>query len=116
MQNFLFVKNESGYTKLNFSEIIYVESLKNYAKIISTKETFLILVTMKHVEEILPTNIFCRVHRSFIVSLNYVTGFNSSHVHMVNKNFPLSEQYRAILMQKIITLAGEPRHKIKTYS
>jgi DNA-binding LytR/AlgR family response regulator len=114
MQDFLFIKIENVYTKISFSDIIYIESLRNYARLISTKNIYIILVTMKHVEEILPQNLFCRIHRSFIVSLNHVTGFNSNYVYIAGKSFPLSEQYRVILMQRIITLSGEPRNKLKT--
>jgi len=111
MLDYLFIREEGEYFKLNFSEIIYLESVKNYVRIITASQRRLILVTMKHVEDVLPKNLFCRIHRSYIVSLNYIKSFNSGHVCLPGKNLPISEQYRKELLERVITLEGEPRTK-----
>ena len=80
MANFLFVRLRKEYSKLDLSEIIYVESLKNYIRIITPKNKYMIKVTMGYIEKILPKNQFCRIHRRYIVSLQFITGFNHDNV------------------------------------
>jgi DNA-binding LytR/AlgR family response regulator len=69
---------------------------------------------MKNIEEILPQDQFCRVHRSYIVSLNHIDCFNGKSVTIGQKNFPLSEQYRNILLKKVITLTPEMKSREKS--
>lgn len=112
MEDFLFVRMEREYIKLYFSEIVYAESLRNYVCFVTFKNKYLILTTLNHAEDILPKNQFCRVHRSYIVALSHIAGFNHDKVHLQGKEVPISEQYREELHNRIIILEGEPRTKI----
>jgi len=111
MADFLFVKIDGDFTKINYSDIIYIECLKNYVKIVTTKRTYIVLVTMKHIEERLPQDQFCRIHRSYIVALKHVDCFNSKSVNMGVKTLPLTEHHRNLLLEKVITISAEPRSR-----
>ncbi|MDP4262206.1 MAG: LytTR family DNA-binding domain-containing protein [Bacteroidota bacterium] len=111
MNDFLFVRIGKEYTRLFFSEIIYIESLKNYVRIVTPQAKFMIKVTMSRVEKVLPKNQFCRIHRCCIVALKSISGFNHDNVHINGKNFSIGEQYRKILFDRIITLEGEAPSK-----
>ena len=111
MLDFLFVKVDKDYTRVSYSDIIYIEGLKNYVKIVTTKSSYIILVTMKQVEERLPQDKFCRIHRSYIISLNHILQFNSKCVNIGLRALPISEHHRDVLFEKVITLSAEPRNK-----
>lgn len=112
MQDFFFLKTNGDYTRVNYSDIIYVECLKNYVRIVTTKKIFVVLVTMKHVEEMLPHDKFCRIHRSYLVSLNQINRFDNKYVNVGEKRLPVSEQYRNILLEKFTILTPESRNKV----
>ncbi len=112
MQDFFFLKTNGDYTRINYSDIVYIECLKNYVRIVTTKAAFMIMDTLKHVEEILPQASFCRIHRSYIVSLNQINRFNGRHVIVREKKLPIGNQHRDALMSKLLILTPEPRTKI----
>jgi DNA-binding LytR/AlgR family response regulator len=111
MQNAFFLKTNGDYTRINYSDIIYIECVKNYVRIITTKTAFIALVTMKHVEKILPQDEFCRIHRSYIVSLNHIHRFSNKYVNIGERRLPISDQNKDILMEKFVILTPASRNK-----
>ena len=111
MRDFLFIKTNGDYTKVKFSKLVYIECLKNYVRIVTKKSSYVILGTMKHVEELMPADQFCRIHRSYIISIKHINRFNGKSVTVGEKNLPLSEQYRSILLKKVITLSPDAKSK-----
>ena len=111
MNDFLFVRIGKEYTQIFFAEIIYIESLKNYVRIVTVKDNFMIKVTLSRVEKVLPKHQFCRIHRCYIVALRSISRFNHDNVHISGKKFSIGEQYRKVLFDRIITLEGEAPSK-----
>jgi len=109
MQDFLFVKLDKKFSKIAFSEILWAEAEKKYVRIVTTKRTYLILASIGSVEKILPFTQFCRIHRSYIVSLIHTTDFDNELVYIGNKIFPIGKQHRAILQERVIILTSEMR-------
>lgn len=107
MQDFLFVKNGKKYSKLFFSEIVYIESFKNYIQIVTAKNKYMIKVTMSRVEKAFPKNQFCRIHRCYIVALNSIIDFTNDNIHIQGRHLPFGGQYRKVLLDRIITLEYE---------
>jgi DNA-binding LytR/AlgR family response regulator len=112
MQNFFFLKTNGDYIRVNYSDLVYIECVKNYLRIVTTKGTHMVPVTMKHIEEILPQDKFCKIHRSYIVSLNHIDRFNNKWIYMREKKLPISEQHRDIFMGKFMILTPQPRSKV----
>ena len=90
---FLFVKTDGKQVKVNFSELIYIESLKDYIRIHTKTEKIIVLETMKSFESKLPSN-FKRIHRSFIINIDYLTSIDGNSVYLGQKNIPIGETYR----------------------
>lgn len=109
MQNYFFVWVDRKFKRLKFSEILYVESLKNYIRIVTIKGNYMISITMKEIEKILPKNQFCRIHRSYIISLENISCFDNDSLNIDDKKFPISETYRQLLLDRVITLKSAPR-------
>jgi two-component system LytT family response regulator len=112
MHDFVFVKFGKKFSKIYFSEIIYAEAVKKYVRIVTSKKTYLILASLCSVETILPTYQFCRVHRSFIISFQFMTDFDNETVYIGDKIFPLGKQYKEILHERIITLSSDTKLEI----
>ncbi len=93
--NFLFIKSESRIRRINFSEIHYIEGLKDYVKIwlINEKKPVLSLSTLKALESRLPGDRFMRVHRSFIVNLETVKVIERGRIVFGEVRIPVTEQY-----------------------
>ena len=107
MQEFLFFRVEKTYIKLNFAEIVYIQAEKKYINIVSVDRCYTTLCSIGHIEKILPAEIFCKVHRSYIVSLKHTVKFDNDFIYIANRKIPISEQYRNILKNSVITLNCE---------
>jgi len=107
MQEFLFVRIEKNYIKLRFTDIMYVQAEKKYVNLFAIDKCYTTLCPIGHVEKILPAETFCKVHRSYIVSLEHTSRFDNDFVYIANKKIPISEQYRSILKNSVITLNYE---------
>jgi len=113
MQNFVFINHARKYVKVMFSDIMYIEALRNYIKLVTLdNKTYLALVTMKEMERMLPENLFCRVHRSYIVSMHIVTAFDNEAVYIINdKILPLGGCYREHLQESVMIVGSEVKKK-----
>lgn len=92
-KDYLFVKSEGRQMKIVFDEILYIEGLKDYLKIITKNSKLLVLETMKSFEERLPPN-FRRVHRSYLINTNHLNAIDGNSVYIEEKLIPIGETYR----------------------
>lgn len=100
----LFVKVDSILHNLNLSDILWIEAFGDYIKINTADKVMTALATMKSIESKLPTNLFVRVHRSFIVNLTKINKIDLAELHIDVKIIPVSNFYREALMKKISLL------------
>ena len=93
--DFLFIRSESRIRRINFSEIHYIEGLKDYVKIWlkDERKPVLSLSTLKALESRLPGDRFMRVHRSFIVNLETVKVIERGRIVFGEVRIPVTEQY-----------------------
>jgi two-component system, LytTR family, response regulator LytT len=94
--DFLFIKSEYKIRRINFSEIHYIEGLKDYVKIFLTgeKKPVLSLSTLKALEARLPEDKFMRVHRSYIVNLDTVKVIERNRIVYGDVRIPVTDQYK----------------------
>jgi DNA-binding LytR/AlgR family response regulator len=92
--NFLFVKADYKLYKINLKDILYVEGLKDYVKIYASDKPIVTQISMKALEEKLPSRDFIRVHRSFIVAFNKIDFIQKHMLTVGKKEIPISEHYR----------------------
>ncbi len=94
--DFLFLKSEYKIRRINFNNILYIEGLKDYVKVFTTSDPkpILSLISMKHLEEKLPSSRFMRVHRSFIVNLDKINTIERSRIIFGKVYIPVSDQYK----------------------
>lgn len=92
----IYVKSEYKLVQVELKDILYIEGLKDYIKIYTEKEPrpILSLISMKMMEERLPSDRFIRVHRSFIVQKNKVRMVDRGRIVFGNTYIPVSESYK----------------------
>ena len=91
---FIFVKANQKLIKLAYSDIYYVEAFADYVKIFLEEKKIVTLQTMKNMEKKLPTEMFSRVHRSYIVNRNHVASFSGSKVEVNGVSIPIGKNYK----------------------
>src|SRR5664279_1259811 len=69
---FIFVKTEYRLERIDLNDILYIEGMKDYLRIICTGKKIMTLQSFAKIEESLPDNKFCRVHKSYIVALSLI--------------------------------------------
>lgn len=101
--DFIFVKSEYRQIKINFNEILYIEGLKDYVKIYTSSHPrpILTLMSLKKLEEELPSEQFMRVHRSYIISLEKIEAIERNHVVIKDGFITIAPNYKNILMEYI---------------
>lgn len=94
--DYIFLKVEYQLVRVAFSDIQYIEGLKDYVKVHlqSTPKPLLSLTSLKVLEEKLPARRFMRVHRSFIVALDQINAVTKNTIQMGSTMIPVSDQYK----------------------
>ena len=99
--DYIFVKADKKLIKIRFDEIHYIEGLKDYVILHTPNGRIVTLQTMKSLELKLPSDIFMRVHRSFIVNLSNISVIEGNTVHINKKIIPIGKNYKDILLNII---------------
>jgi DNA-binding LytR/AlgR family response regulator len=100
----IFIRHHGQMVKLLLEEILFVEADRNYCHIVTSKQTYLLTATLKVMHDKLPSSIFVRVHRSYIVNITQLDIVAESHVEINRKVIPLSKSYKESLLRHLQTI------------
>ncbi len=98
---FIFVKTENRLEKINLSEILYIEGMRDYRRIHTVSKRIMTLQNFSELEKIIPANLVCRVHKSYMVGINKIESVERSRIKIANQVIPISETYRELFFQVI---------------
>ena len=95
-QDYFFINVDYSLLKVIFKDIIYIEGLKDYIKIHlkSSSKPVVARMSMKSIEEQLPSAMFIRVQKSYIVSKEYITAIRKNSIFIGNIEIPVGDNYR----------------------
>ena len=96
-KDFIFLNVQKKKVKILFSEILYIESQREYIKIVTTKTEYISKMSTHEIESLLPGNLFKRIHRSFIVSVSKIESYTAEMVEMNGISIPIGRGYRDII-------------------
>lgn len=100
--DFMFVRSEYENIKINFSDVLFIEGLKDYVKIYTTDNKFtLTLISLIKLENTLSTKGFARIHRSYIINIKHLKSIQKNKVLIADKRIPISESYKTAFFEKI---------------
>lgn len=97
--NFLFIKTEFRLEKLRLNELLYIEGMGDYRRIYTAGKQILTLETFGELEQRIPSNIACRVHKSYMVALDKIDSVERDLIRIGKIEIPVSETYRSRFMQ-----------------
>jgi DNA-binding LytR/AlgR family response regulator len=108
VQSFFFIRMDGRNVKVDFHSILFIEARKNYTRLVMAERTAMVLVTLKQWEKILPPELFCRVHRGYIVAIGRIISFDNKFVYLANTNIAIGEQYKHSLTDSVTIVVSEP--------
>jgi DNA-binding LytR/AlgR family response regulator len=94
IENFIYLRSDRKMIKVALSDILYIESIKDYIKVIATSGTVITKQSISSIEETLPKDMFIRIHRSYIVSVNKIESYNQELIWITKQELPISRMYR----------------------
>ncbi len=97
MKDFIFLNVQKKKVKILFSEIVYIESQREYIKIVTTKKEYISKMSTHEIEALLPANLFKRIHRSFIISVSKIESYTAEMVEVNGVSIPIGRDYRDII-------------------
>ena len=98
---YIFIKTENRLEKINLADIIYIEGMRDYRRIHTSEKRIMTLQNFKELEVLIPSNLVCRVHKSYMVSLSKIDSVERSRIKISDQLIPISDTYRESFFQKI---------------
>jgi len=100
-KQFIFIKTEYRLEKVNLANLLYIEGMRDYRCLQLRDRKILTLQTFGELEQELPADQFCRVHKSFIVSVNHIDSVERDRIRINDALIPISDTYRTLFYQRI---------------
>ncbi|MDF2190798.1 LytTR family DNA-binding domain-containing protein [Paraflavitalea sp. CAU 1676] len=91
---FIFVKADKKVFKVNLADILFVEALDDYVRIVTNQGNYLVHDTMKGLQEELPALQFMRVHKSYIIARSKIVFIEGNYVRIADRDIPIGASYR----------------------
>ncbi len=98
---YFYVKDGNITRKINFEDILFVEGMKDYLRIWTTKGKVMTLLSFKKLEEALPSKGFMRIHKSYLIALDKIDSIERNHVKIAGESLPVGDSYRREFFQVI---------------
>ncbi len=95
---YIFVKADKMMVKIYLNEIKYIEALKDYVQVVTTKDKIITYLSLNYLVERLPKDQFCRVHRSFIISIDKIESYTGTDIIIAKQLIPIGRHYKNSLM------------------
>lgn len=94
-----YVKSDNKILKVVFDEILFIEALQKYVRIQTNTERIITLMSMSQLEEILPPDLFFRIHRSYIINTAKIDSIEGNMIHIQKHELPLSKAQRESFLE-----------------
>ncbi|MBC7126585.1 MAG: LytTR family transcriptional regulator, partial [Bacteroidales bacterium] len=107
----IFIKKNNSLVRVRYGDILWIEAMENYVIIVTSHERFTIHLTMKSIENQLPSVRFKRVHRSFIVNVGKIETIEDNVISIRSnegrKTIPIGKSYRESLINELKLIANK---------
>ena len=97
-REYIFIRSDSKFLRISFSDIIYIEGMKDYLKIHTIDHTIITHQTMVEMENILPSGQFLRIHKSYIVAIAHIKAVFGNSIDMGKIMLPIGLNYKEKVM------------------
>lgn len=104
----IFLKVSKKLIKVNLNDILYIESLKDYIKVITTLGDYVVHKSLTAISEELPQSNFIRVHRSYAISINKIKSIEGNTIEIANRRIPIGRNYLKVTRERIFNQEDPP--------
>lgn len=101
LEDSIFVRHQEKMVKIQIKDVFYIEAERNYSRIYAQNKEYLLVMTLKDIEEKMPQKYFLRIHRSFIVNISHINEIAPTYVVIGKKAIPLSTEMKKNLMMRV---------------
>ena len=98
----LFLKVDKKMIRVEYQDIVYVESLKDYVRVITTLENLIVHYNLQAFTELLPSNSFARIHRSYTINLAHIKALDGNSIEIGGKSLPIGRNYQSEVKARIL--------------
>ena len=98
---FLFVKTENRLEKVNIEDILFIEGMRDYRRIHTLDKKIMTLQNFKELEQLIPSNKVCRVHKSFMVAIDKIESIERNRIRINNQLIAISDTYKESFYNRI---------------
>lgn len=99
----LFIKTENRLEKIELDDIVYIEGMRDYRRIHTKTKKIMTLQNFSELEKLVPTNILCRVHKSYMVAVNKISAIEKGMIDINGTSIPVSDTYK----QRLYSVIGK---------
>lgn len=92
--SFMYFRAERKMVKVFFRDILFIEGLKDYIKIVTDTKTIVTKYVLSTLEEMLPANEFLRIHKSYIVAISKIDSYNADTIQIAKHELPIGRLYK----------------------
>jgi DNA-binding LytR/AlgR family response regulator len=97
----MFVRCKERMVKIMYEDVLFIEAVRNYSRIITKNQEYLLSITLKIIEDKLPPSVFVRIHRTYLANINMIDEVGENHVIIGQKEIPMSSGLKDNLLQRI---------------
>lgn len=101
-EDYIFVKADSKLEKIHFADILFVEALENYVAIYTREKKIITHLTLKMIQEKLPSGAFIQPHKSYVVAIGKINSIEGNILHVLQHQVPISKYQKDEIMEKIV--------------
>lgn len=103
-EEFLYLKENKKMVKVYIKNILYLESIKDYVKVVTSLKTVITKQQLSYFETTLNQNDFIRIHRSYIVAKDKIDAYSQSGIDIKNTELPIGRKYKEIVIEELENL------------
>lgn len=103
-QQHFFLLIQGKLKPINAGSILLIESDSNYSHVHTKEQVYTIIVQLHALERKLPSELFCRVHRQYIIGIKHITYVSKDYVGIADRHIPIGEKYSQHLFNKLVVL------------
>ncbi|HEX7845310.1 MAG TPA: LytTR family DNA-binding domain-containing protein [Chitinophagaceae bacterium] len=92
--SFLYFRADRKMVKVFFNDILFIEALKDYIKIVTPTKTIVTKYVLATLSELLPADEFLRIHKSYIVAINKIESYNADSIQIAKHELPIGRLYK----------------------
>lgn len=100
-RKFVFIKTEYRLEKIMLNEILYIEGMRDYRRIVLNEKKIMTLQTFKEFEQEIPAAVICRVHKSYMVNIEKIDAIEKDIIRIGKEQIPVSDTYKKLFFEQI---------------